>query len=84
VYRQFGTDSELAGTSTTDSLTVNNLVPGTAHTFNVLARDQAGYLSAPSAPVRVVTGLVGANDGAFPSPAAISLNGTVCTTTYSS
>ncbi|MEZ0109534.1 hypothetical protein ABH920_003548 [Catenulispora sp. EB89] len=29
-------------------------------------------------------GLVGNNDGAYPSPAAISLNGTVCTTTYSS
>jgi hypothetical protein len=29
-------------------------------------------------------GLVGNNTGAYPSPAAISLNGTVCTTTYSS
>jgi hypothetical protein len=29
-------------------------------------------------------GFVGGNDGAYPSPAAISLNGTVCTTTYSS
>jgi cellulase/cellobiase CelA1 len=29
-------------------------------------------------------GLVGNNVGAYPSPAAISLNGTVCTTTYSS
>lgn len=27
-------------------------------------------------------GFVGANTGAYPSPAAISLNGTVCTTTY--
>ena len=29
-------------------------------------------------------GFVGANNGAYPSPAAITLNGTVCTTTYSS
>ena len=29
-------------------------------------------------------GLVGSNSGAYPSPAAFTLNGTVCTTTYSS
>jgi cellulase/cellobiase CelA1 len=29
-------------------------------------------------------GFVGSNTGAYPSPAAISLNGTVCTTTYAS
>lgn len=29
-------------------------------------------------------GFVGSNDGAYPSPASVSLNGTVCTTTYSS
>ena len=29
-------------------------------------------------------GLVGANNGAYPSPAAFTLNGTVCSTTYSS
>ena len=29
-------------------------------------------------------GFTGSNDGAYPSPASISLNGTVCTTTYSS
>lgn len=29
-------------------------------------------------------GFVGSNTGAYPSPAAVSLNGTVCTTTYSS
>ena len=32
----------------------------------------------------VTIGFVGANAGAYPSPAAISLNGAVCTTTYSS
>jgi Cellulose binding domain/Fibronectin type III domain len=172
VYRQFGTDSELLGTSTSGSFTVSNLVPGTAYTLNVLARDQQGYLSLPSAPVTFTTstpsnatcqvsyqvtqgwgsgfvaslsitntgpdpidgwtlafsfpaatesfnggwngnwsasgqavtvtnlgwnatlapgggntvslGFVGANDGAYPSPAAFTLNGTVCTTTYSS
>lgn len=172
VYRQNGTDSELLGTSTAGSFTVNNLVPGTGYTLNVLARDQAGHLSVPSDPVRFTTstpanancqvsyavtqgwgngfvanisitnsgpdpidgwtlafsfpaasesvssgwngtwsgtgqavtvtslnwdatlaassgntvdiGFVGANNGAYPSPAAFTLNGTVCTTTYSS
>ncbi|MFI5065890.1 MAG: cellulose binding domain-containing protein [Streptosporangiales bacterium] len=172
IYRQNGTDSELLGTSTSGSFTVNNLVPGTAYTLNVLARDQQGYLSEPSAPVTFTTstpasstcqvtydvtqgwgsgfvanisitnsgpdpvngwtlaftfpasseslsggwngtwsasgqavtvtslswnatlaansgnsadiGFVGANAGAYPSPAAFTLNGTVCTTTYSS
>ncbi|MDX6390064.1 MAG: hypothetical protein QOJ73_1127 [Streptosporangiaceae bacterium] len=172
VYRQFGTDSELLGDSTSGSFTVNNLVPGTSYTLNVLATDQRGLLSLPSAPVTFTTstpnnstcavtynvtqgwgngyvanisltdtgpspingwtlaftfpaasesfssgwngnwtangrsvqvtnlswnavlaanggnsadiGLVGANNGAYPSPAAFTLNGTVCTTTYSS
>jgi Cellulose binding domain/Fibronectin type III domain len=172
VYRRNGTDSELLGTSTSGSFTVNNLVPGTAYAVNVLARDQAGYLSLPSTPVTFTTstpsnstcqvsyavtqgwgngfvanisltntgpdpidgwtlafsfpassesvssdwngtwsetgqavtvtnlswdgtlaadggntvdiGFVGANDGAYPSPAAFTLNGTVCATTYSS
>jgi Cellulose binding domain len=34
---------------------VNNLVPGTAYTLNVLARGQAGYLSLPSTPVTFTT-----------------------------
>lgn len=172
VYRQFGTDSELLGTSTSDSFTVNNLVPGTSYRLNVLATDQKGYLSLPSDPVTFSTGtpgsstcavtydvtdgwgngyvanisvtdtgpnpidgwtlafafpassesvssdwngnwtesgqnvevtsldwnatlaanggnsadigFVGANNGAYPSPAAFTLNGTVCSTTYSS
>jgi Cellulose binding domain/Fibronectin type III domain len=56
VYEQFGTDSELLGTSTSDSFTVNNLNPGTAYTFNVTAVDQKGYQSLPSAPVTFTTG----------------------------
>jgi hypothetical protein len=56
VYEQFGTDSELLGTSTSDSFTVNNLVPGTAYTLNVTAVDQMGYQSLPSAPVDFITG----------------------------
>ena len=172
VYRQFGTDSELLGTSTSDSFTANNLIPGTSYTLNVLATDQQGDLSLPSAPVTFATGtpsdstcavsydvtdgwgsgyvaniavtdtgpspidgwtlafgfpastesvssgwngnwtesgqqvqvtsldwnaalaagggnsadigFVGTNSGAYPSPAAFTLNGTVCTTTYSS
>ena len=55
VYRQFGTTSELLGTSTSGSFTVNNLNPGTAYTMNVVAVDQKGYQSVPSDPVRFVT-----------------------------
>jgi hypothetical protein len=173
VYKQFGTDSELLGTTTGTSFTATNLVPGTAYTLNVLAIDQKGYLSAPSAPVEFTTstpatstcavtysvtqgwgsgfvanvsvtdtgpspingwtlafsfpsgtesitstawnanwsqsganviatslswdsylapdggnsysiGFVASQNGAYPSPASATLNGTVCTTTYSS
>jgi hypothetical protein len=56
VFRQFGTDSELLGTSTSSSFTVMNLNPGTGYTLNVVAVDQAGHLSLPSAPVRFTTG----------------------------
>jgi hypothetical protein len=56
VYQQFGTDSELLGTSTSDSFTVNNLIPGTGYTLNVTAVDQMGYQSLPSAPIRFITG----------------------------
>lgn len=171
VLPPYSIETVVLGTSTSGSFTVNNLVPGTAYTFNVLARDQAGYLSLPSTPVTFTTstpsnstcqvsyavtqgwgdgfvanisitstgpgpidgwtlafsfpassesvssdwngtwsetgqavtvtnlswdgtladggntvdiGFVGANDGAYPSPAAFTLNGTVCATTYSS
>ena len=56
VYRQFGTTSELLGTSTSGSFTVMNLNPGTAYTLNVVAVDRKGYQSVPSAPVRFTTG----------------------------
>jgi hypothetical protein len=56
LYRQFGTDSELLGSSTSGSFTANNLTPGTTYTFNVLATDQKGYLSPPSLPVTFTTG----------------------------
>jgi hypothetical protein len=56
IYQQFGTDSELLGTSTSGSFTVMNLNPGTAYTLNVTAVDQKGYQSLPSAPVRFITG----------------------------
>ncbi|SEG82025.1 Fibronectin type III domain-containing protein [Actinacidiphila yanglinensis] len=56
VYRANGTSSELLATSTGGSATVHNLTPGTTSTWNVLARDAAGRLSPPSAPVTVRTG----------------------------
>jgi len=173
VYEQNGTNSVLLGESTSTSFTAQNLVPGTAYTLNVLATDQRGFLSSPSAPARFITttptsstcavtynisdgwgsgfvanvsvtdtgpnpitgwtlafsfpsdtesvsgsnwnanwtetgrnvivtplswdanlaansgntismGFVGNQNGAYPSPASFTLNGTVCTTTYSS
>ncbi|MEU6852385.1 cellulose binding domain-containing protein [Actinacidiphila alni] len=56
VYRQLGTTSELLADSTGGSVTVRNLPPGTTSTWNVLARDADGRLSAPSVPVTVRTG----------------------------
>src|SRR5581483_3709491 len=56
VFQQFGTNSVLLGETTSTSFTAQNLVPGTAYTLNVLATDQRGYLSMPSAPVTFITG----------------------------
>jgi hypothetical protein len=56
VYRQFGTTSELLGTTTSNSFTVSNLRPGAPYTLNVLARDRDGLLSPPSAPIAFTTG----------------------------
>jgi hypothetical protein len=56
VYRQYGTTSELLGSSTGGPVTVHNLTPGTTYTWNVLARDADGRLSRPSDPVTVRTG----------------------------
>jgi len=172
VYQQLGADSQLIAESTSTSATLQNLVPGTTYTVNVLATDHNGRLSEPSDPVTFTTttptdstcavdyqvtggwgsgytasvtltdtgpspidgwtltftfpsagetlssgwnadwtssgqsvratsldwnaqlaanggnsqnlGFVGSNTAAYRSPAAISLNGTVCTTTYSS
>ncbi|GGO16205.1 alpha-L-arabinofuranosidase [Microbispora rosea subsp. aerata] len=51
VYRQNGTDTVLLGTTRGTSLTLRDLEPGASYTVNVLARDRAGRLSRPSAPV---------------------------------
>jgi hypothetical protein len=56
VYEQLGAHSVLLGDSTSTSFTAHNLLPGTSYTLNVLATDQEGYLSAPSAPVTFITG----------------------------
>ena len=55
VDEQFGTDSVLLGESTSTSATIQNLVPGTSYTLNVLATDQQGYLSSPSQPLTFTT-----------------------------
>ncbi|WP_211591852.1 cellulose binding domain-containing protein [Microbispora sp. H10836] len=51
VYQQTGTDTVPLGTTRGTSLTLRGLEPGASYTVNVLARDRAGRLSRPSAPV---------------------------------
>ncbi|MDT0302473.1 cellulose binding domain-containing protein [Streptomonospora wellingtoniae] len=55
VYEHLGANAELLGTSTSTSMTLRNLPPGTEHTVNVLARDEQGRLSRPSEPVTLST-----------------------------
>ncbi|QKW18523.1 cellulose binding domain-containing protein [Kitasatospora sp. NA04385] len=59
VYEQLGTTVQLLGSSTGTSATLYNLPPGSRHTVNVLARDRAGHLSRPSAPLTFTTGTPG-------------------------
>ncbi|MEV4149253.1 cellulose binding domain-containing protein [Amycolatopsis sp. NPDC049691] len=56
VYRQVGAVSEEWGETTGTSLGVENLVPGTRYTVNVLARDAAGHVSWASPPLTLTTG----------------------------
>ncbi|MEU4471994.1 cellulose binding domain-containing protein [Micromonospora sp. NPDC023888] len=56
VYRQHGAVSEQLGESTSTSFTVDNLVPGSRYTVNVLARDTAGRVSWASPPLTFATG----------------------------
>ncbi|SDT22593.1 Fibronectin type III domain-containing protein [Actinoplanes derwentensis] len=55
VYRQNGGAAELLGETTATTLTVGNLQPGHRYTVNVVARDTAGRLSAPSPPLTFTT-----------------------------
>jgi chitodextrinase len=56
IHRQNGTINEELGETSGTSFTVRNLTPGTRYTVNVLARDKAGNLSAPSLPLTFTTG----------------------------
>ena len=53
VYRQFGTTSELLGTSTSGSFTVKNLIPAPPTRSTWSRGTRKGYQSVPSAPVTV-------------------------------
>jgi hypothetical protein len=55
VYEQHGTTTNLLTDTTSTSATLRNLRPGNAYTVNVLATDQTGRLSMPSAPLTFVT-----------------------------
>ncbi|MEU8421340.1 cellulose binding domain-containing protein [Micromonospora sp. NPDC048835] len=56
VHRQNGAVSEQVGETTTTSFTVDNLLPGSRYTVNVLARDTAGRVSWASPPLTFATG----------------------------
>lgn len=56
VYRQNGAISEQLGETAGDSLTVDNLRPGTRYTVNVIARDAGGAVSWASPPLTFTTG----------------------------
>ncbi|MCG5457693.1 cellulose binding domain-containing protein [Micromonospora sp. PSH03] len=56
VHRQHGAVSEQLGETATTSFTVDNLVPGSRYTVNVLARDTAGRVSWASPPLTFATG----------------------------
>jgi Cellulose binding domain/Fibronectin type III domain len=56
VHEQRGTTTNLLADTTATSVTLRNLRPGNAYTVNVLATDQRGRLSLPSAPLTFVTG----------------------------
>lgn len=56
VHRQNGTVSEQLGETTSTSLTVYNLNPGSRYTVNVVTRDTAGNVSWSSPPLTFTTG----------------------------
>ncbi|MEV1076375.1 cellulose binding domain-containing protein [Micromonospora parva] len=56
VYRHNGAVSEQLGETASTSFTVDNLVPGSRYTVNVLARDTAGRVSWASPPLTFATG----------------------------
>ncbi|MBQ1011107.1 cellulose binding domain-containing protein [Micromonospora sp. M51] len=56
VYRHNGAVSEQLGETASTSFTVDNLVPGSRYTVNVLARDTAGRVSWSSPPLTFATG----------------------------
>ncbi|GGY97456.1 cellulose binding domain-containing protein [Streptomyces poonensis] len=55
VYEQLGANAQLLADSTSTSVTLRNLPPGSEHTVNVVARDADGRLSRPSAPLTFTT-----------------------------
>jgi Cellulose binding domain/Fibronectin type III domain len=71
------------GTESVSSSYWNANYSESGDSVNVTPVSWDGYL-APDSGNSVSIGFVGNQDGADPSPAAFTLNGTVCTTTYSS
>jgi hypothetical protein len=72
-----------SGTESVSSSNWNANYSESGANVNVTPLSWDGYL-APNSGNTVSIGFVGNQDGAYPSPAAFTLNGTVCTTTYSS
>lgn len=64
VYRDQAPAATVAGTTAT----ISGLTPNTSYTFTVRAKDAAGNLSAPSAPLTVTTADPGGQPGPSPLP----------------
>ena len=75
VYSVSGTTSTKVASSTTTSATLTGLTPGTAYTFDVVARDSAGNQSAASAAVAVTTTSSSATPPSAPTGVTVTATG---------
>src|SRR6185437_5605184 len=75
VYSVSGTTSTKVASSTTTSATLTGLTPGTAYTFDVVARDSAGNQSAASATVPVTTTSSSATPPSAPTGVTVTATG---------
>ena len=75
VYSVSGTASTKVASSTTTSATLTGLTPGTAYTFDVVARDSAGNQSSASPTVTVTTTSSSATPPSAPTALTVTATG---------